>query len=104
MGSRIGSETMMTNNIDVRDILSAAPALNEKIEINSGYYQPAAFSIADAQNRQSFLIETIRMLDSTMQHSGDCSTMTRRMYNDLRGMMLNLIDVEHDAVKAGLMR
>lgn len=95
---------MMTNNIDVRDFLSTTPALNEKIDINSGYYQPAAFSIADAQHRQSFLIETIRMLDSTMHHSGDCSTTTRRLYNDLRGMMLNIIDSEHDNIKAGLSR
>lgn len=75
----------------------------ERSEARTGYYKPAPFSIDAARSRQSFLLESIRMLDATMQHNSDCSTFTRNSYCDLRGMMLNLIEHEQDNIKAGLM-
>lgn len=79
--------------VDVRELMNK---VEDKAE---GYYQEPGYSKHDARDRRAFLEGFLEAMDSVVAESNNMDRWTRAEYNDLRGMILNLIDEENRNVK-----
>lgn len=79
--------------VDVRELMNK---VEDKAE---GYYQEPGYSKEHAKCRRELIENFVDRLDFVINDYNNMDRWTRAKYNDLRGMLLNLIDEENRNVK-----
>lgn len=94
---------MASLSIKAEDIKNALEVIDGADEIaRGGFYKRDGYRKADAMHRRNFLEDILDNLDDMIEHNNSMDQVTRNKYNDLRGMILNLLIDENANVRIGV--
>lgn len=75
--------------------------VKKELGLTDAYYRPSGFSRAQAKERREYVDQMREELDKFVPRVNDMDSGTRKLYNDLRGMLIYLYEVEGENVKVG---
>lgn len=94
---------MANISIKAEDIKNALEIIDGVDEITKGgFYKRDGFRKADAMKRRAFLEEMLDRMDDVVECNNSMDQVTRNKYNDLRGMILNILIDENSNVRIGV--